>query len=176
MKILFRWINWAQQCPTSVIIALTTCGKIGFKWPAPGTIGSIIGIGTFVLFYYSLNTFSPFLYALLLGLAVYGSIVLCGEAEKRLGQKDPPAVILDEIVAIPFCFIGLDVFLYKSNVWLVLLGGFVLFRLFDIFKPFPIYLLQRLPGGLGIVVDDLAAALLTSVVLNTIFRVSFHYS
>lgn len=170
MKRFLSWTQWPQKCPTPLVIALTTCGKIGLLCPAPGTVGSAVGIGIFVLLYYSLGTSSLILYFLLWGLIVFIAIAFCGEAERLMTKKDPGAVILDEIVAIPFCFIGLDTFLHSNSAWAIFLGGFVLFRLFDILKPPPINHLQNLPGGWGIVADDLAAALLTSVVLNIISR------
>jgi phosphatidylglycerophosphatase A len=80
---------------------------------------------------------------------------------------------LDELVAIPLCFWPAEFILSKSSqspvipcLWLTL--GFSLFRLFDILKPFGIRKLESIPGGFGIVADDLAAALATAVCLTAV--------
>jgi phosphatidylglycerophosphatase A len=104
-------------------------------------------------------------------LGVFVSVWLCGFAEDLLRQKDPGSVVLDEVVALPVCFaswIGLrlwktgalpgpDYFFSKSN-WLAVFGVVAAFRLFDIWKPWPVRQSQSLPGGWGITIDDLLAA------------------
>jgi phosphatidylglycerophosphatase A len=105
----------------------------------------------------------------LCGLAA--SVWLCGYAEKCLGEKDPGSVVLDEIAAMPACFGSwialylwkngsiprLDFSFLKSN-WLPILAVFVAFRIFDIWKPWPVRQSQSLPAGWGITLDDLLAA------------------
>jgi phosphatidylglycerophosphatase A len=98
--------------------------------------------------------------------AAYVAVGLCGEAEVRLNQRDPGQVILDEVVAIPLCFLGWPAIVAVLPVWAALLVGFALFRLFDITKPLGISRLQDLPGGWGVVVDDLAAALAACATLH----------
>jgi phosphatidylglycerophosphatase A len=112
----------------------------------------------------------------LLGVAL--SVWLCDFGEKVLRQKDPGSVVFDEIAAMPVCFSswvgihvwktgalpGLDYFLSKAN-WLLTLGAFLAFRLFDIWKPWPVRQSQSLPGGWGITVDDLLAAIYVSLLL-----------
>ena len=92
------------------------------------------------------------------------SVWACGEAEKDLGHDAKP-IVLDEIVgmlvavwSVPRAMVALPV--------AFLLAAFLLFRVFDIAKPFPIGLSQRLPGGLGIVADDLLAGVATNVALR----------
>jgi phosphatidylglycerophosphatase A len=101
---------------------------------------------------------------------LYFAVALCGEAEFRLGRRDPGEVILDEFAAMPLCFLGwpalAQVLPSWAAPWAVFLAGFLLFRLFDIAKPLGIRKLQDLPGGWGIVVDDVAAALATCAVLH----------
>ena len=84
----------------------------------------------------------------------------------RLNRRDPGEVILDEFVAIPLCFLGWPLLVGPVPAWAVFISGFALFRLFDIWKPFGIRRLQDLPGGWGVVADDLAAALLTCAVMH----------
>ncbi|HTI70921.1 MAG TPA: phosphatidylglycerophosphatase A [Candidatus Limnocylindria bacterium] len=147
-------------------------GRIPF---APGTWGSVVGIG----WYWALAAGSPsplwFFGAALV--AVFAAVSICGQAEVLLKQHDPSSVVLDEIVALPWCFCAsvlkgvnqnpvgsLDFF--KEAV-----AGFVLFRFFDVIKPPPIRQLQKLPGGLGVVIDDVAAALATALCLWILQRV-----
>ena len=96
----------------------------------------------------------------------YVAIAFCGEAEIRLGKRDPSEVILDEVVAMPLCFLGWQWLVGPVPAWAVLLAGFALFRLYDIWKPWVIDSLQSLPGGWGVVLDDTAAALATCATLH----------
>ena len=83
-------------------------------------------------------------------------IPLCSYAAHRLGQKDPGAVVWDEIVTVPIVFLGTPPDAIHQPLILVL--GFALHRLFDISKLPPARQLERLNGGLGIMADDVAAA------------------
>jgi len=142
---------------------------------APGTFGALLGLGWFGVLLATGHLWSLVLGSLL-GPGV--SIWLCGFAEKALGKKDPSSVVLDEVVAMPLCFgswIALRIwktgalpepgyFLSKST-WLMTLGVFVAFRIFDIWKPWPVRQSQNLPGGWGITVDDVLAALYVNLVV-----------
>jgi phosphatidylglycerophosphatase A len=89
---------------------------------------------------------------------VLGGIWICGESARRLGCHDHPGIVWDEIAA----FAALALVLPAGLVWLGL--GFLLFRLFDIVKPWPIRELDhRMTGGLGIILDDLAAACFAAI-------------
>lgn len=154
--------TWPRRLSTPVVLWLARVGDCG-KLKAPGTWGSLAG-----LIYFNLGfAFSPpaVVWILnLLGCAL--AIGLCGEAELRLGKRDPGEVVLDEFVAMPLCFLGWNRLPETWSTWVVCLAGFALFRLFDIVKPLGISRLQRLPGGWGVVVDDVAAALATCAVLH----------
>jgi phosphatidylglycerophosphatase A len=104
------------------------------------------------------------------------SVWLCGEAEKELGRKDPGSVVLDEIAALPLCFYGWVIFVQSrtgvmpdgacfisGGHWLYTLAVFALFRLFDVWKPWPIRQSQSLPQGWGITIDDCLAAVYVNV-------------
>ncbi len=98
------------------------------------------------------------------------AVPVCGNAEIILHQKDPGSVVLDEIVAIPLCFVSWIAMVYFREGavhspafflirnWPLALTAFGLFRLFDIWKPWPVRQSQSLPNGWGVVVDDLLAA------------------
>lgn len=147
---------WPRALPTGLVVNLATLGPIGRNLPAPGTWGSLAGVGYFWICFGSLGWVGNVIASVI---GAYLAVGLCGEAEVRLNEKDPGKVILDEFVAIPLCFLGWPLIVSAMPVWAALLAGFGLFRLFDIAKPLGISKLQRLPGGLGVVIDDTAAAL-----------------
>ena len=135
---------------------------------APGTLGSGIGL---IWFAGLLATGNLVAFGLVVGVSLGLSIWLCGAAEDILKQRDPGSIVLDEIVAMPVCFVGwLIGVLYREGVWPpperllnattwpLVLVVFGLFRLFDVLKPWPVRQSQRLPGGWGVTVDDLLAA------------------
>jgi phosphatidylglycerophosphatase A len=188
-----RRFGWVNRLPPRLVVAVATLGPIGRWGPAPGTNGSLVGTVFFFLVYPWLPP--AFAMALML-ISVYLAVVFCDAAEIILGEKDPGYVILDEFVAMPFCFLPLLYFLWSAYerklsvppallffsllrqwpwLWLAPLFGFAFFRLFDIAKPFGIRRLQNLPGGLGVVVDDLAAALATSLVTGLLELVLLWY-
>lgn len=145
-------------------------GRIPF---APGTFGSLVGLLWFGVLLIP-HSFAFYVGGMLAGFAV--SVWICGEAEKILQQKDPGSIVLDEIVAIPLCFFGLVVagpgvtpagsLPTVESLWQLggpiglpwTVGIFTAFRLFDIWKPWPVRPTQGLPGGWGVTVDDLMAA------------------
>ena len=94
---------------------------------------------------------------------VAGGIWLCGESARRIGVHDHPGIVWDEIAAI--CALALAI----PSGWPWLLLGFAVFRVFDIFKPWPIRDLDhRLSGGLGIMLDDLMAAVYAAVLVRLV--------
>jgi len=147
----------------------------------PGTFGSLVGL---LWFWLLLAIGNIWIFAVGTIVSTLLAVWLCGTAEKTLGQKDPGSVVLDEIVAIPVCFAGWvatlmlrhgalpapDFFFSKPN-WLLTFGVLVAFRLFDIAKPWPVRQSQSLPGGWGVVVDDLLAAVYVNVVVLLAFGV-----
>ena len=146
---------------------------------APGTFGSVVGLLWFGLLLASGNL-SGLIGGSLAGLAL--SVWLCGVAEKVLGRTDPACVVLDEISAMPVCFfgwVGIRLaqtgalpgagYFLAGNHLLLTLGVFVVFRFFDVVKPWPVRQSQSLPGGWGITVDDLLAAVYVNAVVLVVF-------
>lgn len=125
---------------------------------APGTWGSLVGVALFA----AVATLG-WAVALLVTLGVSAlGVVLCGRAARALGEHDHAAIVWDEIAGVMVAL------LFVPVTWYWLLAGFVAFRLFDITKPGPIGRLdQQVGGGLGIMLDDLAAGLLAGAVLWT---------
>ncbi len=149
------------------IKSLSTLGPIGNKLPAPGTFGSIAGILVFSALIWFTSISSIYIVGIFVILFVLG-IPLCTHAEILLNKSDPPEVVWDEFTAIPIVFIFCleDINPESLNRSLLFLCvGFILFRIFDIAKPIGIQKLQSLPNGLGVMIDDLAAALVSACLL-----------
>ena len=123
---------------------------------APGTFGTLAGVPLYWLL-------SPLPLVTYLGVVtvLFGlGIWACGRTAQDLGVQDPGVIVWDEVVGY------LAAMTAAPNDWPWILAGFLLFRLFDIWKPWPIrWLDQHLRGGLGIMLDDLAAGVLTWLVL-----------
>ena len=120
----------------------------GLSPKAPGTVGTVAAIP----FYLLMQPLSLPVYLVILLLATLVGIWLCGKSSKDLGVHDHPGIVWDE-----FCGFWLTMIAAPTG-WLWVLIGFVLFRVFDILKPWPIrWLDKHVHGGLGIMVDDLLA-------------------
>jgi phosphatidylglycerophosphatase A len=128
---------------------LATGFGVGYLPAVPGMAGSVVGVG----FWWSLNqAHNPWLRGLLLVLAIGFAVWCAGEASEIMHHPDPSSVVIDEIVAMPLAFIGL------GGQWWHIVVGFMMFRVFDLWKPSPIRESQDFSGGIGIVLDDLLAA------------------
>jgi phosphatidylglycerophosphatase A len=128
---------------------------------APGTFGTLVGIPAYLL----LQPLNTYIYvAVVAGLFVVG-VWLCHVTEQDLGVHDHPGIVWDEIV-------GYLITMFMAPTgweWIVL--GFFLFRLFDIWKPFPIRQIERcIQGGFGNMLDDALAALYAWLVLQAVVR------
>jgi len=161
-------LNQSQAC---VLIAQGL--GLGRLRPGPGTWGSLGGI---LLTLVLLLLPHPACYLGSLTILVVLAVPVCSAAERLLGETDPSSVVLDEIVAVPIAFSGYAFHWWAAGSvprladiahwWPALVGAFLLFRVFDIWKPWPIRRLQGFHGGLGIVLDDVAAALISALLLG----------
>ena len=152
-----------------MIVTLATLGPLG-KLKAPGTWGSAVGLFWWVLVVQNLATPRGWIHEICFnGLVILAAIFICGAAAALLKKKDPSEVILDEMVAMPLVF-SLNPHLHlgtKLGFFMVLLG-FGLFRFFDIVKPLGIRWIEKAPGGIGIVMDDVVAALYANLTLQVV--------
>ena len=161
-------------------LALATWG-VGLIPVAPGTWGSAVGVGLFVAWRQADAQWQTWARgrgmsaagaetlescaALMLVLALFlAGVWAASRLEKLTGKKDPSVVIVDEIVGQLITYL----FLPRSAGWGLLFVGFLLFRLFDILKPFPAQALEALPGGLGGMADDAMAGIYASASLLVI--------
>ncbi len=128
----------------------------GLSPKAPGTVGTVAAIPLWWL----LAQLPLQSYLLIVALAAIVGIVICGRAAEKLGVHDHGGIVWDEFVGFWIAMAALPV------TWNSLLFGFVLFRLFDIFKPWPIsWLDKKVSGGFGIMIDDVIAGLAAAAVI-----------
>src|SRR3989339_1365140 len=137
---------------------------------APGTAGSLAALGLLLLCV-ALLPASVYAIALSLGIVLFiaAGIPAAGYIEKMEGRQDPGCVVIDEAAGQWITFLFIPGAMLLSHPWLPV-AGFLLFRFFDIVKPFPCRAAEKLGGGLGIVLDDVIAGLYAGVVLNLAFR------
>ena len=141
-----------------VILVLSSWFGSGLAPFASGTFGSLAAVPLVIGFGFLGPWAAFFCVAGISGLAIWVS----GEAENLLGKKDPSAIVIDEVAGL-----SLTMFLIPIS-WLSLCAGFLLFRLFDIVKPWPANRAERLSGGLGIVLDDLVAGVYAHLALRLV--------
>jgi phosphatidylglycerophosphatase A len=140
-----------------LVLGLATCGGVGYLPVMPGTWGSLAGLPLWWL----LSHLGFWGYALACLVLMAVSVWASGVAQEYLGP-DHPAIVLDEIMGLLIALAGIPF------SWQWLLIGFALFRLLDILKPFPIKYGEKLPGGWGVVMDDVAAGLMTRAALGVV--------
>lgn len=173
MNKLQRYFPWTHFLPTPLVVNLATLGPLGLVKKGPGTVGSVAGIGLYCVLFHNAT---PLGYLFFMALLTYFAVGICDTAEQRLQMRDPGMIILDELIAVPLVFLGMSGpqgLIEQHGGWPILAAGFVLFRIFDIAKPFGISKLQNLPGGLGCVVDDLAAGVASCIVLHLLLHFFF---
>lgn len=165
-------------------LAASTFG-VGFLPLAPGTWGSLVGVGIYLLVVWIEAVISTNLtlrgwsepqiaaWRQFSSLIVFLIFCLIGMwAASRAGRifqkKDPQKVVVDEVIGQLVVFLFVPFFIS----WKLILAGFLLFRLFDIWKPYPIKLLENLPGGIGICADDILAGIYGGICLSLLYALS----
>ncbi|OYZ17399.1 MAG: hypothetical protein B7Y39_15355 [Bdellovibrio sp. 28-41-41] len=132
-------------------------GKIRF---APGTWGTLATVPFVILF----QTFGSILYMVCAFVILFAGIFLSDIYEKSKGNHDLSEIVIDEVAGYMIAMTMLPM------TWQALAAGFILFRFFDILKPFPIgWLDRKIGGGLGVMLDDVAAGVITNVILQLLY-------
>jgi phosphatidylglycerophosphatase A len=147
----------------SVANAISTWFGCGLSPVAPGTVGSVAAIGIAILIE-RYGNWHPLYFAALAAALSVPAIWAAGETARQANLKDPQLVVVDEVAGQWLALAGARALNSKSH-WIAWLAAFVLFRLFDIWKPWPVRQLESLPGGAGIVADDLMAGIYAALVL-----------
>jgi len=135
---------------------------VGLIPGAPGTYASVLTAVAFYLVHVGTGGISHAYYLVTLGVITLGGIWVASEVSRDRADEDPQIVVIDEIAGQAATFL----FLPASGFNLIF--GVVLFRFFDILKPFPIRRLEHFRGGVGIIADDLMAALYANLILRII--------
>ncbi|MBN2455063.1 MAG: phosphatidylglycerophosphatase A [Sedimentisphaerales bacterium] len=154
---------------------LLTCFGLGWLPVAPGTWGSVPVAAIYVILC-RLGQTKTVVWAVMAGCCIIASIICVKFAHASIaatGKKDPSEVVADEFAgqAVTFLVAAIGP-IYK--VWLAGLLGFVLFRLFDVVKPWPVGSLEKLPAGWGILADDLMAGIYAGIVLVFAMKLLTH--
>jgi len=139
------------------VILFIAQGAYSGKSPfAPGTAGTLVG----VLLYWGIKDLPPLSYGIFCVLVCLLGTWAAGRAERFLGCKDCPSIVIDEIAGylIAMFLIPVD--------WYTVISAFLLFRFFDIVKPWPLQDLQKIKGGPGVMIDDIGAGVYTNLVLR----------
>ncbi len=150
-----KGMNWIMRF-------IATGFFVGEKIPAPGTAASILTAVVYLLF---IPTSSSSFYWTLLIIITFIGVVTAGRTEDMMDEIDPPQVVIDEIAG----FLVAMAFLPKSIG--LIITGLIIFRILDIMKIYPMNKLQIVAGGLGIMLDDLYAGVLTNLILRIIHSI-----
>ena len=169
-----------------VALSVTTFG-VGYLPIAPGTWGSMVGVGIYLgvealvanvslgfkvqISGLGWEPYNSWVHAVILTAFLLFTLLgvwAASRATGLLGNSDPSQAVVDEIIGqlIVFLFVPFGI------AWPMILAGFLLFRLFDIWKPYPIDYLQVLPGGIGVCADDILAGVYAGVCLSVIYAIS----
>ncbi len=147
-----------------ISLAIATFG-VGYLPLAPGTWGSAVGVLIFLL-YVNFTTFSNF--STVAWIIFVVAVCAIGtwaaqRAERIFNEEDPQRVVVDEVAGQLITYSAVVV-----SDWKHLLVGFILFRLFDIWKPYPINKLQDLHGGFGVMADDVLAGIYSAMIIYSL--------
>ena len=142
---------------SKLAVLLATCFGAGYSPVAPGTAGSLVAIA---IVYLLRDSLAPWHFAVLAAVAFEPAVWAADVTAKTLKRKDPGLVVIDEVIGQWLAVAGA-----RTITWQTCLAAFLLFRLFDIWKPPPVRQLEALPGGLGINADDAMAGVYGALVL-----------
>lgn len=138
---------------------MSTAFYAGYFPVAPGTAGSLVGMAICFLEYIVFGEISWVVNLAAVVVLFYPFMKIADGGERFFGVKDPPQIVIDEMMGY-----WISILLHPFNLK-VALAAFLVFRVMDIIKPWPINRLQRLPGGLGIMIDDCAAGVYTNIII-----------
>ena len=147
---------------------IATLGGVGNAKHAPGTWGSLVSLFLFIL----VSHYFPNMAGLVIAMTIF-SIWLCDKVSFTLA-KDHPAIVIDELVGMWIAAYPAIHYATQNERVIFVIAAFILFRFFDILKPFPIsYLDKNIKGGLGIVIDDVVAGIFAAVITIILMTLVF---
>lgn len=148
-----------------LITSFATGAYVGYAPIAPGTFGAVLGLVIGKWLCAPLWTRWPAPFLIIFALLFAGACFVAGAAETEVGEHDASQIVIDEVFGM------IATMFLNPTSWLPLLGGFALFRLFDILKPWPASYFDRMAGGAGVMLDDLAAGIYANLVLQIVRRI-----
>ena len=151
---------------TRVALLVATAGYVGYFPIAPGTAGSLAGLAVFAAVR---RAESPAIELAVIAIVLMAGVWSAGVAERALETDDPGPVVIDEVLGMLITLALLPVSLAGMA------AGFVLFRISDIVKPYPASRLERLGGGMGIMLDDAMACVYAYAALRLLMTVWPHW-
>lgn len=166
MKVL-TLSNQQKKWSDGIKAALGTAFGLGYSPVASGTAGSLLGVAIFIIIALTSETraIEKVLVALALTVTCCIAVPIGDWAERYWQRKDPGYFVLDEVAGFL-----LTVLLFRGeNLLLTTAWAFVVTRICDILKPFPARRMERIPGGWGILLDDLVASLYAAAILHVLF-------
>jgi len=144
---------------TRLAVLIATAGYCGYFPIAPGTVGSAAGLLVYLLVWWA---GSPIVEVAAIALVFVAGTWAATHAERFFGGIDPGPVVIDEVLGM------LITLAFIPAGWVAMLTGFVLFRVFDVIKPFPADRLEKFHGGFGIMADDAMAGVYANLALRAL--------
>ena len=173
-----------------IALALATCG-VGYLPIAPGTLGALVGVGLYLTIWSGIDklrtsralatslttvyVFTPLMTCMLLVILLVTLIGIwaASRTEKVQQKKDPSIVVIDEVAGQMIALLSGP---FWVQTWWSIISAFILFRLFDIWKPYPVRRLESLESGLGIMADDLVAGVYALIVNSVLISAYLLFS
>jgi len=146
-------------------VFISSGALIGFLPPCPGTFGSLEGL---IIFWFLKNLSLIYQLSLILGIIIIG-IISSDWVSKSLKAKDPDFVVIDEIAGMWIGVLG-------KNTLIEFMLAFIIFRIVDIKKPYPLKKFENLPYGWGIMIDDIIAGILTNFLVTLLIYIAKYLS
>ena len=143
-----------------MVLVIASGFGLGYVPLIPGSVGALLGVGLYLLMTHA--RLAPVPYAAVCVGIILVAVLVAGAAERLYRRKDYQRIVIDEIASVPPTF-----FLVPFS-WKALVVGYALNRLLDIVKPFPARRSQLLRGGLGVVADDIVAAVYANLLLHVL--------
>ena len=143
----------------TVIKLISSCFFLGHFPFMSGTIASLAGVGLYLL----IKDNNP-VYVLTMLVVIILGFLTCGKAEDIFGKKDSRKIVIDELAGI---LIALYLLPFRLSY---LIAAFIIFRILDILKPYPLRRIENLKGSCGVMLDDIAAAVYTNIIMQIVVR------
>lgn len=160
----------------SFVDFIASVGKLGYFKYASGTVASFFAmlfyIAALLIFKIIYPVYFDYFWVVITILVMYISIPFSTKAEKLYNEKDSHKIVIDEVAGYFFTMLFLPHIINLGIIDIIKYAffGFVLFRIFDVVKPYPISALQKIENGLGVVMDDILAGVYANICLHIIIR------